>query len=68
MLGIPKVFREAARISAGDHIVVTIERDVVKRVVTPPVDFAKKLFRNPKIKAAWEKLSYTHKKEHVRAI
>src|SRR5688572_33143027 len=46
MLGIPKVFREAAGISAGEHIVVTVERDDEERVVTVPEDFADALAKS----------------------
>ena len=33
MLGIPKVFREAAGVKAGDNIVVTLQKDVEERIV-----------------------------------
>ncbi|HLA96172.1 MAG TPA: DUF1905 domain-containing protein [Pyrinomonadaceae bacterium] len=40
MLGIPKVFRDAAGIAAGYNIVVTIEKDEVPRTVETPKDLA----------------------------
>lgn len=40
MLGISKTFREATAVRAGEHIVVTIERDSNVRVVHVPDDFA----------------------------
>lgn len=67
MLGIPKVFREEAGISAGDKIKVTIEADTAPRTVDVPKDFAAAI-KKAGVLAAWEKLSYTHRKEHVRAI
>lgn len=67
MLGVPKVFRDAAGIKAGDNIVVTFERDTEPRTVETPVDLAEAL-RKADIVNAWEKTSYTHKKEHVNAI
>lgn len=67
MLGIPKEFRERAGIAAGDNIVITIEKDTVDRTVETPADLAAAL-RESKLEDAWNKLSYTHKKEHVRAI
>ncbi|MEP6847245.1 MAG: YdeI/OmpD-associated family protein [Acidobacteriota bacterium] len=67
MLGIPKTFREAACVEAGDNIVVTIEQDVVERTVAVPKDLAAELKRND-LRDAWDSLSYTHRKEHVRAI
>ncbi len=68
MVGVPKVFREAAGITAGDNIVVTIERDTSERTVDLPLDLAKELSKRSELKTMWEKLSYTHRKEHVRAI
>lgn len=67
MLGIPKVFREAAGIKAGDHIVVTLEQDTAKRVVDLPHDLADVLNERG-LMAAWDSLSFTHRKEHARAI
>ncbi len=67
MLGIPKVFREEAGIAAGDNIVVTIELDDTPRTVEMPADLAEAI-KTAGLSDAWEKLSYTHKKEHARAI
>jgi bifunctional DNA-binding transcriptional regulator/antitoxin component of YhaV-PrlF toxin-antitoxin module len=66
-LGIPKAFREEAGISAGDNIVVTIERDDEPRTVAVPADLAEAL-KKAGLSAAWEKLSYSHRKEHVRSV
>ena len=68
MLGIPKVFREAAGIKAGDNIVVTLERDVDERTVTVPSDLAKELKKDRALKDAWDKLSFTIRKENARAL
>ncbi|MEQ1645138.1 MAG: YdeI/OmpD-associated family protein [Pyrinomonadaceae bacterium] len=67
MLGIPKEFRERAGIAAGDNIVITIEKDTAERTVETPSDLAAALMGS-NLEDAWNKLSYTHKKEHVRAI
>jgi bifunctional DNA-binding transcriptional regulator/antitoxin component of YhaV-PrlF toxin-antitoxin module len=67
MLGIPKAFREAAGIAAGDHIVVTIEKDTAERTVTVPDDLASALSESG-LTEAFEAMSFTHRKEHVRAI
>ncbi len=67
-LGIPKAFRDAAGIKAGDHIVVTVEVDKQPRIVTPPKDFADALAKSAAASAVWERLSFTHKKEYVNAI
>ena len=67
MLGIPKAFRDEAGISAGDNIVITLEPDTAPRDVKVPADFAKAI-KKAGVRAEWGKLSYTHRKEHVRAI
>ena len=67
VLGIPKAFREKARIAAGDHIVVTIERDADERTVTVPADLAAVL-EGSRLRDSFDAMSYTHRKEHVRAI
>ncbi len=67
MLGIPKAFREEAGIKAGDNIVVTLEKDVEERIVNAPGDFAAEL-SEINLRDAFDDMSYTHRKEHVRAI
>lgn len=67
LLGVPKEFRERAGIEAGAHIVVTVEKDEQPRVVTPPEDLVAAL-KEAGLTEAFAKLSYTHQKEHVRAI
>lgn len=64
MLGIPRAFREAARIHAGDNIVVTLEKDVEERTVEVPTDLAVKFKKEKGLADAWDKLNYTTRKEH----
>jgi bifunctional DNA-binding transcriptional regulator/antitoxin component of YhaV-PrlF toxin-antitoxin module len=68
MLGIPKAFREAAGIKAGDNIVVTLEADIGERTVSVPADLARELKKDKKLKTAWDALSYTLRKENARAL
>jgi bifunctional DNA-binding transcriptional regulator/antitoxin component of YhaV-PrlF toxin-antitoxin module len=67
LLGIPKEFRDRAGIEAGAHIVATVEKDEQPRVVTLPDDLVAAL-EEAGLKEAFAKLSYTHQKEHLRAI
>lgn len=60
--------REAAGIAAGDTLDVGVELDTAPRTVEVPKDLAKALKADPKAKAAFEKLSYSHKRRHVLAI
>ncbi len=67
MIGIPKIFREAARIKAGDLIKVSLEKDIEKRTVEVPPDFAEAL-EKANLTEAFSKMSYTHRKEYANAI
>lgn len=68
MLGIPKAFREAAGIKAGDNIVVTLEKDVAERTVAVPADLAKELKKDKVLRETWDKLSFTIRKENAKAL
>ncbi|HEV2704465.1 MAG TPA: YdeI/OmpD-associated family protein [Pyrinomonadaceae bacterium] len=63
-----KEVRAGAGVKGGETITVTMERDDEPRVVTPPADLARALKANRAAQAAWDKLSYTHRREHARAV
>jgi len=67
VVGVPKVFREAANVKAGDLITVTLEKDAAKRTVEVPKDFADAM-NKADVTDVFEKMSYTHRKEYVRAV
>ncbi|MEP6904144.1 MAG: YdeI/OmpD-associated family protein [Actinomycetota bacterium] len=67
MMVVPKVFRDEARIRAGEIITVTIEKDLEKRTVEIPKDLAEGL-KIKDLTDVFAKLSYTHQKESVNAI
>ncbi len=60
--------REAAGVAGGETVPVTMERDTEERVVTPPEDLARALKANEEAQAAWDRLSYTHRREHVEHV
>ena len=60
--------RAAAGVSGGETVPVTMERDTEERVITPPADFARALKTNKEAQATWDKLSYTHRREHVEHL
>ncbi|WP_436496753.1 YdeI/OmpD-associated family protein [Actinokineospora sp. HUAS TT18] len=60
--------RTAAGVAAGDDIEVDVELDTEPRVVEVPPDFAAALAGAPAALAAFEALSYSHKRRHVLAI
>ena len=60
--------RAAAGVGGGETVPVTMERDTEPRVVEPPADFARALKGNEDARATWDKLSFTHRREHVEYI
>jgi len=68
MLIILKGIREQIGKTFGDEIKVSVELDVEERVVTVPAELRRALKGNPKAKAVFEKLSFTHQKEYVTWI
>jgi hypothetical protein len=63
-----KSHREAARIEGGEMLRVTLELDTDKREVEAPRDLVKALRAKPGAWQAWQKLGYTHQKEHLEEI
>jgi len=68
MLIILKGIREQIGKTFGDEIKVSVELDVEERVVIVPDELKRALKENPKAKAVFEKLSFTHQKEYVTWI
>jgi Bacteriocin-protection, YdeI or OmpD-Associated/Domain of unknown function (DUF1905) len=62
-----KEHREIAKVKAGDVVQVSVEEDIELRIVEVPADM-KKFLRSEGVWEVFEKLSYTHKKEHVEWI
>jgi hypothetical protein len=60
--------REASGATAGDMLTVTMELDTEPRTVEVPEVLAKELAKDKKAAAAYEKLSYSNKKEMARSI
>jgi bacteriocin resistance YdeI/OmpD-like protein/uncharacterized protein DUF1905 len=60
--------RAKAGVAAGDEVDVLVELDTEERVVMLPADLAEALDAEPAAKAAFEKLSYSHRREHVDAV
>jgi hypothetical protein len=67
MLGILKSIREHLGKGPGDMIDVTIEKDESERTVEVPPAF-EKVLKMEKVWLAFDKLSYSHKKEYIRWI
>lgn len=67
-LGVLKSIVEEAGVDYGDTLDVVVERDAAERTVEPPPELKKALAANRTAAAAWEKLSFTRRKELARGI
>lgn len=67
MLPLAKEHRDKAGVKAGDNVEVSLEPDAAPREVAVPKDLAAAL-KKAGVLATFEKLAFTHRKEHVRAI
>lgn len=60
-----RAMQAGAKAQAGDIVEVVIEPDTAPRQVEVPSDLKRALANNPRAKAAFEKLPYSHRKEYV---
>ncbi|MGY1803151.1 YdeI/OmpD-associated family protein [Blastococcus sp. SYSU D00922] len=60
--------RTAAGVSAGDEVDVDVELDTSPREVAVPADLAEALDGDAAARAAFDALSYSHRRRHVIAI
>ncbi|HEU5266375.1 MAG TPA: YdeI/OmpD-associated family protein [Jatrophihabitans sp.] len=67
-VGVHKATRQAAAVDIGDEVVVDLERDVRPRTLEIPADLAAALADDPDARAAFDRLSFTHRREHVEAL
>jgi Bacteriocin-protection, YdeI or OmpD-Associated/Domain of unknown function (DUF1905) len=68
LLGLSNANRQAAGVVTGDEVEVEVEVDAEPPVVVEPADFARALDADPVVRAAYDRLAYSRKREHVRAI
>jgi hypothetical protein len=67
-VGLSAEHRAVSGFGGGDRVEVTIERDDAPRLVEVPGALALALATDPVATEAWDKLSYSRRKEHARAI
>lgn len=60
--------RAKAGVAAGDEVDVTVELDTAQRTVEVPPDLAAALDAEPTARANFDKLSFSHRREHVEAV
>jgi hypothetical protein len=59
---------QAGGVEAGDSVTIEIGRDEAPRTVTVPDDLAAALAVDPAVRAAFDAMSYTHRKEWAAAV
>ncbi len=59
---------QAGHVKPGDTVTIEIERDDAPRTVDIPADLAAALDADPAVRAAFDAMSYTHRKEYVNAV
>ncbi len=67
-LGVHKATRQAAGVSIGDIVDVSVERDDRPRKVTVPAELADALAEDPDVAAAFERLSFSHRREYAQWV
>ena len=68
MLPLSQERRAAAGVEAGQTVEITLELDAEPRTVDVPDDLAAALAERPGLRAAFDALSYSTRKEHVRQV
>ncbi len=68
MVGFSSAHRAASGLAGGDDIEVDLELETAPREVDMPPELIAALAADPVAAAAFEKLSFTYRKEHARAI
>lgn len=68
MLPLSQERRAAAGVAAGQQVEVTLELDTEPRTMDVPEDLAAALAQSPGAREAFDRLAYSHRKEHVRSV
>lgn len=68
LLGLSNANRRAAAVDVGDEVEVELELDTEPRVLVEPADLARALDADPPARAAYDRLSYTHRRRHILAV
>jgi len=68
ILGVKKDIRQSIGKDIGATVRVTMEQDTEDRIVEIPEDLQRALSRDAAARTAFERMSYTHRKEYVQAV
>lgn len=65
LIGLRREVREAAGLTLGDVVQIEVAKDVTPREVDVPKDLTAALDADPAVRAAFDALAYSHRKEFV---
>lgn len=68
MLGVSQAHRAASGLTPGQTYTLDLELDTAPRTVELPDDLATAIDAQPGARATWDKLAFTHQREHVDAV
>ena len=68
VLGVQKAIMAEAGVSVGDTLTIVVRNDDAPREVEVPDDLSEALRRNETARAAFEGLSFSHRREYVDSI
>ena len=68
VLGVLKAIMAEAGVSVGDTLTVVVRNDDAPREVEVPDDLAEALARNDEVRAVFDGLSFSHRREYVNSI
>ncbi|MGH1564304.1 YdeI/OmpD-associated family protein [Mumia sp. DW29H23] len=68
LIGLSNANRTAAGVSVGEQVEVEVARDDVPLTVEEPEDLATALAADPAAQAAYDRLTVSQKRQHVRVI
>ena len=68
LIGMSKAARAELGVEIGDTVSADIDLDTAAREIEVPADLAAALDADPRVRAAFDALAPSHRKEHVRAV
>lgn len=68
LIGISKAARAELGVEIGDTVSADIDLDTAPREIEVPADLAAAMDADPRVRAAFDALAPSHRKEHVRAV
>lgn len=68
LLGLSNANRQAARVATGEEVEIELALDTEPIVVDLPDELARALDADPPARAAYDRLTQSQKRQHVRAI